>query len=156
MTKTNAMRLCDQRKFSYVVHDYSSSEAVSAEEVAAFLKEDPRRVFNTLVTVGKSLEHYVFVVPATAELSLKKAAQAANEKNIELILQKDLLPLTGYIHGGCSPIGMKKAFPVFVDHSALSFGTILVSAGKVGYQLELSPADLATMTGCAFVDLVDA
>lgn len=142
MNKTNAMRMLDKEKIPYKVHDYSKSDALSAVDVASFLKEEPAKVFKTLVTIGKSKEHYVFVLPAVSELDLKKAAKAANEKNIEMIPQKELLPLTGYIHGGCSPIGMKKHFVTFIDETALNFDTIFVSGGKVGLQIEIAPSDL--------------
>jgi Cys-tRNA(Pro)/Cys-tRNA(Cys) deacylase len=153
MNKTNVMRILDARKISYLPHDYSKSKAVSAVDVAAALGEKPEKVFKTLVTVGKSQEHYVFVIPSMKELSLKKAAKASGEKNIEMIEQKKLLPLTGYIHGGCSPIGLKKPFPVFVDSSALLFQTICISGGKVGFQVELDPKALTDLVGAGFADL---
>jgi Cys-tRNA(Pro)/Cys-tRNA(Cys) deacylase len=153
MNKTNVMRLLDQAGIAYEARDYTASKAVSAEDVAKALGEDPRVVFKTLVTVGKSKEHYVFVIPALAELDLKKAASAAGEKNIEMIPQKELLPLTGYIHGGCSPIGMHKKFLTFVDESAILEKKIYVSGGKIGLQVGLAPGDLEKMTDCSFVPL---
>jgi len=153
MNKTNVMRILDSLKIVYKAHDYSKTDALSADSVAKALNENPLKVFKTLVTVGKSKEHYVFVVPSTSELDLKKAAKAADEKNIEMITQKELLPITGYIHGGCSPIGMKKRLAVFVDSTANGFDTIYVSGGKVGLQVELSPNDLNKATDCQFVDL---
>ena len=111
-------------------------------------------MFKTLVTQGKSGQHYVFVVPVEEELDLKKAAVAAGEKAVSMIKQKELLPLTGYVHGGCSPIGMKKQFPTFIHETAGEYGEIFVSAGKVGYQVELSPKDLAETAGCRFADIV--
>ncbi len=153
MEKTNCLRLLDQASIPYVPHVYDPETAISAEEVASALHESPEQVFKTLVTVGKSLSHYVFVLPATAELDLKKAAKAAGEKFIEMIPQKDLLPLTGYIHGGCSPIGMKKKLSTFLDETALLFDTIFVSGGRRGLQVEISPNDLLSFTSAIAVDL---
>ncbi len=127
---------------------------MTGEEIAALLGEDPAHVFKTLVTRGKTGQYFVFVVPVAAELELKKAAKAAGEKSIEMIKQKELLPLTGYVHGGCSPIGMKKAFKTFIHETAESLDKMFVSAGKVGFQVELSPQDLAKTVGCGFADLV--
>ena len=141
--KTNVMRLLDQKKIPYNHYTYADTSAISGLEVAAVLGQDPARVFKTLVTVGKSGQHYVFVVPVAKELDLKKAASAVKEKNIEMIKSKELLPLTGYVHGGCSPIGMKKFFPTTIDASAGNQKTILFSAGKIGYQVEVAPEDLA-------------
>ena len=140
--KTNVMRILDQKKIPYGSHNYLETGAVSGLEVAAALGEDPDRAFKTLVTVGKSKEHYVFVVPVSKELNLKKAAHSAGEKSIEMIKQKELLPLTGYIHGGCSPIGMKKQFTTTIDRSAEEYGRIIFSAGKIGFQVEVSLEDL--------------
>ncbi len=140
--KTNAIRLLEQKKLTFKVHDYSQSDVISGPEVASYLNENPDRVFKTLVTVGKSNIHYVFLVPVNRELDLKKAAQAVNEKNISMIKSKELLPLTGYIHGGCSPIGMKKFFTTIIDTSAKDFDAIIFSAGKIGFQIEMSLADL--------------
>ena len=141
--KTNVMRVLDQKKIPYRHHCYIDTGAVAGAEVAKILGEDPDKVFKTLVTVGASKRYYVFVVPVEAELDLKKAAKSVGEKNIEMIRSKELLPLTGYIHGGCSPIGMKKFFTTTIDESARNFDTIMFSAGKIGYQVELSPSDLA-------------
>ena len=151
--KTNVMRLLDSRKVSYASHTYEPDPALSGEEIAALLGEDVGTVFKTLVTQGRTGEHYVFVIPVAAELDLKKAAKAAGEKSVAMLRQKELLPLTGYVHGGCSPIGMKKPFPTFVHESALERDTIRVSAGRVGVQIELSPQDLEKMTRCTFADL---
>ena len=151
--KTNVMRVLDQKHVEYKHYSYGDGTAMSGTEVAAVLGTDPARVFKTLVTVGKSGQHYVFVVPVEKELDLKLAAAAAGEKNIEMIKSKELLPLTGYVHGGCSPIGMKKFFPTFVDSSAELFGTIMFSAGKIGRQVELAPSDLATVIRFTFADL---
>ena len=140
--KTNVMRILDQKKIPYTSHNYLNTGAVSGTEVAEALGEDPDMVFKTLVTVGKSKTNYVFVVPVNKELNLKKAAQSVGEKSIEMIRSKELLPLTGYIHGGCSPIGMKKQFATTIDSSAENYGRIIFSAGKIGYQVEVSLEDL--------------
>lgn len=153
--KTNVMRLLDAGGISYVPHSYADTDAVSGVDVAAVLGEDPDRVFKTLVTVGRSGEHYVFIVPVAEELNLKKAAAASGEKSIEMIKSKELLPLTGYIHGGCSPIGMKKLFRTFLHETAMLYDTILFSAGKIGYQVELSPEDLKSMIPYAYADLTE-
>ena len=153
--KTNVMRLLSQAKIVYSAHYYDGSAgAVSGADVARELGQDPARVFKTLVAVGRSREHYVFMVPVEAELDLKKAAAAAGEKSVEMIKQKELLPLTGYVHGGCSPIGMKKQLKTTADISALGFETIFFSAGKIGAQVEVAPKDLQALTGCAFKELV--
>lgn len=136
--KTNVMRILDQKKIEYLEHCYVSTSAISGEEVASVLGENPSQVFKTLVTIGNTKNHYVFLVPVNKELDLKKAAKAVNEKSIEMIKSKELLPLTGYIHGGCSPIGMKKQFQTIIDITANEFETIIFSAGKIGYQVELS------------------
>ena len=140
--KTNVMRILDQKKINYVSHCYADTDAISGIEVATVLKQNPDQVFKTLVTIGNSNSYYVFLVPVNRELDLKKAAKAVGEKNISMVKSKDLLPLTGYIHGGCSPIGMKKSFKTIIDASAVDFGTIIFSGGKIGYQVELSLADL--------------
>ncbi len=151
--RTNVMRVLDQKKVAYRSRAYEPDATMSGEEIAAILGEDPGSVFKTLVTQGKSGQYYVFVVPVEAGLDLKKAAKAAGEKDIAMIKQKDLLPLTGYVHGGCSPIGMKKAFTTFVHESAKDLPKMFVSAGKVGFQIELSPADLVKVVGCGFADI---
>lgn len=153
--KTNAMRILDQRKIEYVVHDYTESGAIAGEDVARTLGEDPEKVFKTLVTVGKSKQYYVFLVPVCKELNLKKAAKAVGEKSIEMIKSKELLPLTGYVHGGCSPVGMKKAFPTTIDISAKEFDKIYFSAGKVGLQVELSLSDAEKIINPQFEDICD-
>lgn len=153
--KTNVMRLLDQKQISYKEHTYDTDTALSGTEVASILNQDPDKVFKTLVTVGASREHYVFVIPVTRELNLKKAAKAVGEKNIEMIKSKELLPLTGYIHGGCSPIGMKKFFTTTVDETAMLFDTIMFSGGKIGYQVEMNPEDLIKMIEFNYADLCD-
>ncbi len=140
--KTNAIRLLEQKKLPFQIHDYTQSGALSGLEVADYFKENPDRVFKTLVTVGKSGNHYVFLVPVSRELDLKKAAKAVGEKSIDMIKAKELLPLTGYIHGGCSPVGMKKFFTTVIDASADSFPEIFFSGGKIGLQIEMSLQEL--------------
>ena len=140
--KTNVMRILDKYKIPYNHYSYADTDAISGVEVAAALNQNPDKVFKTLVTVSKSKKYYVFMIPVAKELDLKKAAHAVNEKSIEMLHLKELLPLTGYVHGGCSPIGMKKQFDTVIDSSALDFDTIIFSAGKIGYQVELSPNNL--------------
>ncbi|MCR4740873.1 MAG: Cys-tRNA(Pro) deacylase [Lachnospiraceae bacterium] len=152
--KTNVMRVLDGKKISYVSHSYEPDPSMTGEEIARILGEDPARVFKTLVTRGKSGDFYVFVIPVTEELDLKKAAGICGEKAVAMIKQKELLPLTGYVHGGCSPIGMKKQFPTFINETAGTYDRIFVSAGKVGYQIELSSADLINAVGCTLGDIV--
>ncbi len=151
--KTNVMRVLDGKRISYESHTYEPDAAMSGEEIAGILGEDPDKVFKTLVTRGKSGAYYVFVVPVKAELDLKKAAKTAGEKSIDMIKQKELLPLTGYVHGGCSPIGMKKQFPTFIHETASGYERIFVSAGKVGFQIELAPDDLISVTGAGIGDI---
>lgn len=152
--KTNVMRALDQKKIKYNSYYYYDTDAVSGEEIVAVLGEDPRRVFKTLVTVGASGAHYVFLVPVGRELDLKKAARAVGEKNIVMIKSKELLPLTGYIHGGCSPIGMKKQFRTTIDITAERYETIYFSAGRIGYQVELSLDELRRVLRFELVDVV--
>lgn len=155
MEKTNVMRLLDQKKVAYTPYDYSQSGTTVGTEVAAILKQPPERVFKTLVTVGgKTKKNFVFVIPVAEELDLKKAAAAVGEKSIEMIKQKELLPLTGYVHGGCSPIGMKKQFQTVVHETAASYETIFFSAGKIGYQVELAPAGLEKLIRFGYADLI--
>lgn len=151
--KTNVMRLLEQKKAAYTPHYYGDTQAIGGVEVAAVLGQDPERVFKTLVTVAASGEHYVFLVPAERELELKKAAKAVGEKSIAMIKSKELLPLTGYIHGGCSPIGMKKPFRTVIDESAAGFDTILFSAGKIGYQVETGLEELKKVVRFELADV---
>ena len=139
--KTNVMRILDQKKIEYNHYSYDNM-TTCAKDVAAGLGVDPQFLYKTLVTVGKSKEHYVFMVPGEEELDLKKAAKASGEKSVEMVHVKELLGLTGYVRGGCSPVGMKKAFPTVFDESVLNVPTVMVSAGKIGYQVECAPADL--------------
>lgn len=140
--KTNVMRLLDKAKINYKHYTYANTTAISGIEVAKVLNLDPNHVFKTLVTIGATNNHYVFVVPVEKELDLKKAAKCVNEKSISMVKSKDLLALTGYVHGGCSPIGMKKFFVTTIDSSILQYSTIVFSAGKIGYQVELTIDDL--------------
>lgn len=142
MEKTNVMRILDQKKIPHNCYSYECETAISGTEVADLLGQDPNKVFKTLVTVGASKKNYVFVIPVNMNLDLKKAAKSVGEKKIEMIKSKDLLSLTGYIHGGCSPIGMKKFFTTTVHKTAADFESIIFSAGKIGYQVELSVSDL--------------
>ncbi|WP_428047133.1 Cys-tRNA(Pro) deacylase [Candidatus Proelusimicrobium excrementi] len=151
--KTNVMRVLDAAEITYKHYSYDAKEALSGTEVAACLKENPAQVFKTLVTCGKSRAHYVFLIPVAEELDLKKAAKACGEKSVEMVKSKELLPLTGYIHGGCSPVGMKKFFKTFIDSSASAFETIIFSGGKVGFQVEVSLADLAEVIEFSLAEL---
>jgi Cys-tRNA(Pro)/Cys-tRNA(Cys) deacylase len=139
--KTNVMRLLDEWGIEYTPLSYDT-EKYTAARIAEAYGMDPESVFKTLVTVGKTGNNYVFMVPTSGELDLKKAAKAAGEKSIEMIPQKQLLPLTGYIHGGCSPIGMKKQFRTFIDETVILFDTVCFSAGKVGFQVAMTPDSL--------------
>ena len=163
--KTNVMRILDQKKVKYTPHSYDPEQALSGVEVAQALGQDVNRVFKTLVTTGKTGNHYVFVIPVAEELDLKKAAQAVGEKSIEMLKAKELLPLTGYIHGGCSPIGMKKFFRTTFHvpseqevksgkKTAYDYDTIFFSAGKVGYQVEMPLADLAKVIRFDTADII--
>ena len=153
MDKTNVMRVLDQKKIPYKEYFYGDTGAVSGVDVAAALGEDPERAFKTLVTVGKTKQHYVFMIPVAEELDLKKGAKAVGEKSIEMIPQKELLPLTGYVHGGCSPIGMKKQFRTVIDASAERFESIMFSGGKIGYQVEVSLSGLSKVVRYTFCDV---
>ena len=143
MEKTNVMRILESKKVPYKEYYYGDTEAISGVEVATVLNEDPNIVFKTLVTTSKSKNYYVFMIPVEKELDLKKCASSVDEKYVEMIPQKDLLPLTGYIHGGCSPIGMKKQFKTIIDESCKNYESIIFSGGKVGYQVEVKLEDLS-------------
>ena len=152
--KTNAMRMLESAGIPYTEHAYDASDGhIDAVSVAAKCGMDPAMVFKTLVTAGSDREHYVFVIPAENELDLKKCAKAAGVKNVEMIPVKELLPLTGYIRGGCSPVGMKKPFRTFFDETAVLFDTIYVSGGKIGLQIEASVDSLLKITGGSLADL---
>ena len=152
--KTNVMRILEQKKIKYNSYSYASTQAISGMEVATALNQDPNCVFKTLVTVGTSRNNYVFLVPVNKELNLKKAAKSVNEKKVEMIKSKELLPLTGYIHGGCSPIGMKKQFKTVINITAQNFEKIIFSAGKIGYQVEMSLENLQKVINFTLADIV--
>ena len=153
--KTNAMRILDRMKIPYTHHTYTCEEFTSGIQIADLLSLPHELVYKTLVTVGASRRYYVFDVPVNCTLSLKKAAHAVGEKSVAMLPQKELLPLTGYIHGGCSPLGMKKLFPTCIDETAQLFDTICVSAGRRGLQVELRPDDLCAVIGAAYADLTE-
>ena len=147
------MRVLDQKKVKYTPHAIGDNTAMTGEQVAQALSKPADEVFKTLVTVGKSGANYVFVVPISGELDLKKAAKAVGEKSIEMLKSRELLPLTGYVHGGCSPIGMKKFFKTTVDISAKEKQTICFSAGKIGFQVEIVPDDLSRVIRFSYSDI---
>ena len=152
--KTNVMRLLEQKKIKFQSHHLNLTEALSGVEMAALLNQNPAQVFKTLVTVGKTKTNYVFVIPVAEELDLKKAAKCVGEKSIEMIRSKELLPLTGYVHGGCSPIGMKKNFKTTIHQTATEFDTIMFSAGKIGYQVQMNVKDLEKIIRITYADLI--
>ncbi len=153
MEKTNVMRILERLNVSYTPHEYDS-ETDKGEEVAAAIGKSADEVFKTLVTTSPN-GNYVFIIPVNCSLNLKKAARTAGVKSIEMLKQKELLPLTGYVHGGCSPFGMKKTFPTFIEETAILFPAICVSAGKRGYQVELSPEDIIKNVPAEYGDLCD-
>ena len=152
--KTNVMRVLDQKKIKYHSHHLDITEALSGVEMAAMLNQDPARVFKTLVTVGKTKVNYVFVIPVAEELDLKKAAKVAGDKDMVLIPVKDLLGITGYIRGGCSPVGMKKSYPTYFEESCELFNEIAVSAGERGHQMILSPLELVHLINGTLADII--
>lgn len=154
MEKTNVMRLLDAAKIEYKTCEYNQ-EITDGKQVANLIGEDENCVFKTLVTVGGNRENFVFVIPVNATLNLKKAAKVSSEKYIEMLKQKELLSLTGYVHGGCSPIGMKKSFKTFIDETAVLFDYICVSAGKRGKQIKLNPNELLKFVDARYADLID-
>jgi len=151
--KTNVMRLLEQKKIPYEQFMLEGAESLTGVEIANALGENPAQAYKTLVTTGKTGNHYVFVVPVAEELDLKKAAQAVKEKSIEMLKQKDLLPLTGYVHGGCSPIGMKKFFTTVIDETANGFDQIYFSAGKIGRQVKVKVEDISKIIRISFADV---
>lgn len=155
MDKTNVMRLLEQKKIPYDTKFLEGAESLTGTEIAQKLGEDPNQAFKTLVTEGKTKNHYVFVIPVNASLDLKKAAKVVSEKSIDMIKQKDLLPLTGYVHGGCSPIGMKKSFTTVIDESAKNFDEIYFSAGKIGCQVKVNVGDISKIIRFSFADIVE-
>lgn len=148
------MRILDAVGVDQQIHVFEADGAMTGVEIAQTLGEEPEHVFKTLVTIGKSKEHYVFMVPVAEELDLKKAAKAAGEKSIEMVKSRELFDLTGYVHGGCSPLGMKKFFTTFIDETCILFDTILFSGGRIGTQIEMSFDDLAGVIDISPVDLV--
>ena len=151
--KTNVMRTLEQKKIPYTPHTYDPNGPIDGVSVAQALGQDPACVFKTLVTRGASGGYYVFDIPVAENLDLKKAARAVGEKSVAMLPQKELLPLTGYVHGGCSPVGMKKQFPTVFHETAELFDTICVSAGKIGAQVEVAPADLIALLGAQTADV---
>ena len=151
--KTNALRAIEAAGIDHRFITFHCEEALSGTEVADLLGEDPDRVFKTLVTQAKSGEHYVFMVPVACELDLKKAAASVGEKAVSMIKSKELLPLTGYIHGGCSPIGMKTPFKTTIDETAQLYDTILFSGGRIGCQVEMAPDDLNALIPISYADI---
>lgn len=152
--KTNAMRLLDQKKIAYTMHTYDNQDGkIDGVSVAVKINKDPKEVYKTLVAQGPSKDLYVFIIGVEAELDLKKAAKAAGEKKVEMLPVKDIQKYTGYIRGGCSPLGMKKQYRTFIDIEAEPLETMVVSAGKIGFQVELAPSELQHVTGAQFVDI---
>lgn len=156
MEKTNAMRILDQKKIKYNAYEYPHEDGVCVDgaTVAELLNEDPKTVFKTLVCVSNTKHYYVCVIPVLDELDLKKAAKAFNVKSLDMIAVKELLPLTGYVRGGCSPIGMKKSFPTIIHNSAISLDKIIFSGGKIGIQIEMAPNDLSKVIRLDFNDII--
>ena len=155
MEKTNVMRILDKEHIKYQAYDYTKLNVISGRDVATALGENFNHVFKTLVTVAKSGNHYVFVLPVNKELDLKKCAKAVNEKSIAMELSKNLLALTGYIHGGCSPIGMKKQFKTIIARESQGLETIIVSGGKIGYQIEIKLEDLKRIINYELKDICE-
>lgn len=151
--KTNVMRILEQKRLPYQCYTYESEGAITGLEVAEKLGQNPAQVFKTLVTTGKSTAHYVFVIPVGSGLDLKKAAKAVGEKSLEMLKQKELLPLTGYIHGGCSPIGMKKQLRTTIDFTASQFDSIIFSGGRIGLQVQVSLEHLSRVVTFQLADI---
>jgi Cys-tRNA(Pro)/Cys-tRNA(Cys) deacylase len=152
--KTNVMRTLEQKKLPYTAHTYDPAGPIDGVSVAQTLGQLPERVFKTLVTKGASGAYYVFDIPVAENLDLKKAAKAVGEKSVAMLPQKELLPLTGYVHGGCSPVGMKKQFPTVFHETALLYDTVCVSAGKIGFQVECRPGDLVALLRAKTADII--
>lgn len=152
--KTNVMRILEQHGIDYTAHAYPADGPVDGVSVAGYLGQDPEQVFKTLVTRGATGNYYVFDIPVAENLDLKKAAKVVGEKSIAMIAQKELLPLTGYVHGGCSPVGMKKQFPTVFHETAELFDTICVSAGKIGAQVEAAPQALLDLLRAGTADII--
>lgn len=151
--KTNAMRILEKEKIAYQMHTYDAGDKIDGISVAEKIGTDPNRVFKTLVTQGRSGEYYVFVIPVAAELRLKQAAAVVGEKSVEMIHVKDINRVTGYIRGGCSPVGMKKQYRTVIDASAENLDTLIVSGGKIGFQIELAPQDLLRAAQAEFGEI---
>ena len=152
--KTNVMRTLEQKKLPYTAHTYDPAGPIDGVSVAQTLGQLPERVFKTLVTKGASGAYYVFDIPVAENLDLKKAAKAVGEKSVAMLPQKELLPLTGYVHGGCSPVGMKKQFPAVFHETVLLYDTVCVSAGKIGFQVECRPGDLIALLRAKTADII--
>ena len=152
--KTNGMRVLDQKKIPYTAHTYPADGPIDGVSVAGFLGQDVERVFKTLVTKGSTGAYYVFDIPVAENLDLKKAAKAVGEKSIAMLPQKELLGLTGYVHGGCSPVGMKKQFPTVFHETVNGLETVTVSAGKIGHQVQVRPGDLLALLGAKTADVI--
>ena len=152
--KTNVMRLLEQKNIPYTAHTYPEDGPIDGVSVANYLGQDVEQVFKTLVTKAASGNYYVFDIPVAENLDLKKAARAVGEKSIAMLPQKELLPLTGYVHGGCSPVGMKKQFPTVFHETVILFDTVCVSAGKIGAQVEVDPTALMELLDAAAADVV--
>ena len=153
-SKTNAMRILDAAHLDHVIHSVDATGEDTGVDIAHRAGEDPDHVFKTLVTQGKSGEHLVFMIPVACEPDLRKAARAAGEKSVAMVRSRELFELTGYVHGGCSPLGMKKPFRTFIDETCILFDTILFSGGRIGTQIEMSFDDLANIIEIEAVDLV--
>lgn len=153
--KTNVMRILEKNKVTYTPHEYPhKKDAVDGATVAKLMNQDPEKVFKTLVTKGHSGSYFVFVLPVLCELDLKKAAKSVGEKSVEMIAVKDIMKITGYIRGGCSPLGMKKLYKTTFHTTANDIDTIIVSAGKIGYQIELAPSDLINLSNAQTADII--
>ena len=154
LEKTNAMRKLDAMKISFREYTYEGDGTQTGVEIAGMLGQNADQVFKTLVTAGRTGQHYVFMIPVACELDLKKAARAVGEKSVEMVKSKELLPLTGYVHGGCSPIGMKKFFKTTVHETAILYDTIIFSGGRIGYQMELPLESLQQVIPLQTADVV--
>src|SRR5574344_1700385 len=152
--KTNVMRILDKSKIAYHIYNYDAQIATTGALVAKILNQNANQVFKTLVLTSKSKKHYVFMLPVEKELDMKKCAKAVDEKNVEMLPQKELFDLTGYVHGGCSPIGQKKKFKTIIDISAKNFDTIIFSAGKVGWQVEVDVLNLQKLIDAKFFEII--
>lgn len=152
--KTNAMRILDTKKIPYMTYTYECDEFIDAIQIADMLGLPHEKVYKTLVTQGVSKNYYVFVIPIAAELDMKKAAKSVGEKSVSMLHVKDINAVTGYIRGGCTAIGMKKQYVTRIDQSAQALDKLIVSGGKLGMQLELTPRDLAAASGAEFVDII--